>query len=310
MKDVLGTDLPSDVKEKHIDNLLSKEDKRDFALTCKALRGRLDFMPDSVEAKYDMIARKKIKLSDEDKTVILLACASENDAEGVQWIIRKRNTFIHTMPCSMQNITPAMGAKNNNNDDMGKQLVLYTNNDKNTDWKTTYKNITMPSDWQNLTTPGNEHDFAILPYISSCYLDNHGKLDTLLKQEKITPSGKSRLMSISIHTDAVDCFKLLVNNTKNYDSGFFHLSKALEFNSLDIAEFLLENKDELSININNPTFSNTTLLDDVTWNNRSDSYNKEKLLKKFGAKKLQDIKREEQENKNTITPYSPYCSIQ
>ncbi len=233
---------------------LSKEDQDDFRLVCKdwACKGNIwKFMPDVIEKEHNRYTKNGRHLTSWDKTYILFDFTSMNDLASVQWI--KNNTKTHsdidiTIDEIDNNIHAVMFAIHNKNPEVARFLIeTDKKNYPDNNWKTYYKNITLPNHLQKYFDQTHPHDFSILAYFLTIWTDNSHELKQLLcLQNMPNTDGTTRLIIMSIAHNALNCFKTFLKNDqiKNiiyyYGGKFFNLAK--EHNRTMIMELIRHNK--------------------------------------------------------------------
>ena len=275
-------------------------------LVCKAWARKnpgWQFMPDSVEEKYDKIIKKECTFTSIYKNIILFSLTSEKDFEGAQWIIHNKingdELYLHnkwlTNKCTL---SASMMAVHNKDPEMARLLFESNATSKGHCWKNYYNTITIPQQIEQCLYPSHKRDFSFLFYLTAVWIDNAHNLKKLYSHKIPTFLGQTLLINYCLRHNAQKCFKELLThkNTKTiirlYSIDFFKF--AIGSHQEKLPQIFIKKK---LFDLNRPVF-----IDEYTRENKGtilDHYYSDGKLKKdykaiallihLGAKQWKDI---------------------
>lgn len=252
---------------------LSQEDRADMRLVCKEWAAKdlnwqtkpnWEFMPDVIEKEHDRYTINGRHLTSWDKTMILFGFTSMNDLASVQWIqnnTKTKNNIDMKIDNEIDfNIHAVIFAIHNKNPEVARFLIEtdkehYPDNN----WKTHYRNITLPTCLQKYFDQTHPHDFSILAYFLTIWTDNSRDLKQLLCLHN-TPNtdGKILLIIMSIAHNALNCFKTFLKNDQTKNIIEIHSNEVFDLAKEHDRTMIMELMETKGLYLNQ-------LLDDGTW---------------------------------------------
>jgi hypothetical protein len=307
----------SDMNKK-LCNLLSPEDRDDCRLVCKKWATKSpdwQFMPDTLEKKYDAVMKNRGKI---DRNLIFFNLIYENDLNAVEWLYMfgKKNIDVRIPVIDTLSMDVTMIALHNKSHEMMRLLCEMHPEYYNQNWKTLYKTITAPENLQLCLYPSNQRylyphsdrNFSFIPYIITTFSNSSRRLKQLYAQKIPTKKGQSILIKLCAKQNAFRCLSFLLTNKEaqqiimekqdnlyGNEYLFCFLEIALSHNHHAIMHTLIQSK---LYDINDMIFAqNSTVLDQYNIKERANGDNAKIFLKSLGAKTKQEL---EQERKCTI----------